>query len=187
MTDLEAAIDGRLLGATDQFATSAHERERVAYHEAGHAILASVVPGIGPVQRISIAQQGPVTLGYTVQTPAEQRCASRKALLDQLAVLLGGAAAEEITFGKIAPGAQNDLQRASDLARTIVGDDFSPRKDDDLRTILVDAYGRAAEVLRVRGDALSAIARYLIDRGGIEGAVLRSLIDRYPAAATPVA
>jgi cell division protease FtsH len=100
---------------------STHEREIVAYHEAGHAVVASVLPGVDPVHKISIVQRGYEALGHTLQVPAEERyLLTRQALLNQLAVWLGGRSAEEIVFQEISTGAQNDLQRATDLARSMV-------------------------------------------------------------------
>ena len=100
---------------------SQKEREIVAYHESGHAIVATAIPGMDPVHKISIVQRGFGALGYTMQLPLEDRyLMQRKDLLNQLAVLLGGRTAEEIALGEISTGAQNDLQRATDIARAMV-------------------------------------------------------------------
>jgi cell division protease FtsH len=100
---------------------SSKEREIVAYHESGHAIVATVIPGMDPVHKISIVQRGFGALGYTMQLPLEDRyLLQRQDLLNQLAVLLGGRTAEELALGEISTGAQNDLQRATDIARAMV-------------------------------------------------------------------
>src|SRR3989449_1126309 len=100
---------------------STKEREIVAYHESGHAIVATMLPGMDPVHKISIVQRGFGALGYTMQLPLEDRyLMQRKDLLNQLAVLLGGRTAEEIALDEISTGAQNDLQRATDIARAMV-------------------------------------------------------------------
>jgi cell division protease FtsH len=100
---------------------STKERRIVAYHESGHAIVASVLPDLDPVHKISIVQRGFGALGYTMQLPLEDRyLMTRGDLLSQLAVLLGGRTAEEIALGEISTGAQNDLQRATDIARAMV-------------------------------------------------------------------
>jgi cell division protease FtsH len=100
---------------------STKEREIVAYHESGHAIVASSLPDMDPVHKISIVQRGFGALGYTMQLPLEDRyLMQRRDLLSQLAVLLGGRTAEEIALGEISTGAQNDLQRATDIARAMV-------------------------------------------------------------------
>jgi cell division protease FtsH len=97
------------------------EREIVAAHEAGHAIVASVVPGADPVHKISIVQRGYEALGHTLQLPAEDRyLRTRRELCDQLAVWVGGRAAEEVVFREMTTGGQNDLQHATEVARAMV-------------------------------------------------------------------
>ncbi|MBP2671533.1 MAG: ftsH [candidate division NC10 bacterium] len=97
------------------------EKETVAYHEAGHALVAESRPNADRVTKVSIIPRGVAALGYTLQTPTEDRYLMRRAeLLDRIDVLLGGRVAEEIVFGDISTGAQNDLQRVTDLARHMV-------------------------------------------------------------------
>ena len=97
------------------------EREIVAYHEMGHAIVASSLPGTDPVKKISIIPRGIAALGYTMQTPTEDRFLMNKSeLFNRIATLLGGRAAEEIVFEDISTGAHNDLARATDIARSMV-------------------------------------------------------------------
>jgi len=99
------------------------EKEIVAYHESGHALVAMLLPNTDPVSKVSIIPRGIAALGYTQQLPTEERyLMTRDELLDRLQVLLGGRAAEEVIFGDISTGAQNDLQRASDIARSMVMD-----------------------------------------------------------------
>jgi cell division protease FtsH len=100
---------------------SPKEKGIVAYHESGHAIVAESVRYADPVHKISIIPRGIAALGYTQQQPTEDRyLMTRSELLDRLAVLLGGRVAEELIFGEISTGAQNDLQRATDIARSMV-------------------------------------------------------------------
>jgi len=121
MRDFESAIDRLIAGLEKKRVMSPKEREIVAYHESGHAIVASVLPGLDPVHKISIVQRGFGALGYTMQLPLEDRyLMTRGDLYSQLAVLLGGRTAEEIALGEITTGAQNDLQRATDIARAMV-------------------------------------------------------------------
>jgi cell division protease FtsH len=121
MRDFDSAIDRLIAGLEKKRVMSAKEREIVAYHESGHAIVASVLPGLDPVHKISIVQRGFGALGYTMQLPLEDRyLLTRGDLLSQLAVLLGGRTAEEIALSDISTGAQNDLQRATDMARAMV-------------------------------------------------------------------
>jgi cell division protease FtsH len=121
MGDFEEALDRVLAGLKRKRVMSAREREIVACHEAGHAIVASVLPGVDPVHKLSIVQRGYEALGHTLQLPAEERyLRTRQELLSQLAVWLGGRAAEEIAFQEVSTGGQNDLERASDVARSMV-------------------------------------------------------------------
>lgn len=121
MLDLEEAIDRLVAGLEKKRIMSPREREMVAYHESGHAIVASALPGLDPVHKISIVQRGFGALGYTLQLPMEDRYLhTRTDLSHQLAVLLAGRTAEEIAIGEISTGAQSDLQRATDIARAMV-------------------------------------------------------------------
>src|SRR4051794_24979413 len=121
MKDFDEAIDRIIAGLEKKRVMSDKERRIVAYHESGHAIVASILPGLDPVHKISIVARGFGALGYTMQLPLEDRyLMTRTDLLGQLAVLLGGRTAEEIAFGEISTGAQNDLQRATDIARAMV-------------------------------------------------------------------
>ncbi len=123
MQDFEEAIDRLVAGLEKKRVMSDKERRIVAYHESGHAIVATLLPGLDPVHKISIVQRGFGALGYTMQLPLEERyLMTRTDLQNQLAVLLGGRSAEEIAFGEISTGAQNDLQRATDIARAMVSE-----------------------------------------------------------------
>jgi cell division protease FtsH len=94
------------------------ERTTVAYHESGHALVAELVPHGNPVAKISIIPRGRAALGYTLQMPTEDRyLLTVEELLDQIAVMLAGRAAERVVFGTISTGASDDLQRATELAR----------------------------------------------------------------------
>lgn len=97
------------------------EKKIVAYHELGHAVVAMSLPETDPVQKISIIPRGIAALGYTMQVPTEDRFLMRRTeLLNRIATLLGGRAAEEIIFDDISTGAHNDLSRATDIARSMV-------------------------------------------------------------------
>ncbi len=121
MKDFDEAIDRLVAGLEKKRVMNTREREIVAYHESGHAIVASALPGLDPVHKISIVQRGFGALGYTMQLPFEDRyLMTRTDLQHQLAVLLAGRTAEEIALNEISTGAQNDLQRATDIARAMV-------------------------------------------------------------------
>jgi cell division protease FtsH len=120
--DFDEAID-RVVGGLQKKnrVMNPQEKEIVAYHESGHAIVAESVEHADPVHKISIIPRGIAALGYTQQQPTEDRyLMTRSELLDRLAVLLGGRVAEEQVFGEISTGAQSDLQRATDIARSMV-------------------------------------------------------------------
>jgi cell division protease FtsH len=97
------------------------EREIVAYHEMGHALVALALPGVDPVHKVSIIPRGVGALGYTIQRPTEDRfLMTREELESKMAVLLGGRAAELIVFGHLSTGAADDLARVTDIARSMV-------------------------------------------------------------------
>jgi cell division protease FtsH len=120
--DLEEAIDRVQLGLKKRGrAMNEDEKRRVAVHEGGHAIVALSVEHADPVHRVTIIPRSIGALGVTLQLPTEDRyLMTRDELLDRLAVMLGGRAAEEVMYGSISTGAQNDLERATETARQMV-------------------------------------------------------------------
>jgi cell division protease FtsH len=122
MTDLDEAIERVVAGLQKKSRVMRpQEKKTVAYHESGHALVAELVPGADPVSKISIIPRGITALGYTQQTPTEDRyLMTRTELLSRIYVLLGGRVAEEMVFNDVSTGAQNDLQRATEIARTMV-------------------------------------------------------------------
>jgi cell division protease FtsH len=120
--DFDEAIDRVVAGLQKKTRVmNAQEKEIVAFHESGHAIVAESVEHADPVHKITIIPRGIAALGYTQQQPTEDRyLMTRSELLDRLAVLLGGRVAEELVFEEISTGAQNDLQRATEIARSMV-------------------------------------------------------------------
>jgi len=122
MSEFQEAVE-RIIGGLEKKnrLINSHEREVVAHHEMGHAIVAMSLPGTDPVQKISIVPRGIAALGYTMQVPTEDRfLMSRTELLNKIASLLGGRAAEEIVFKDISTGAHNDLSRATDIAKSMI-------------------------------------------------------------------
>ena len=122
MKDFEAAIDRVIAGPEKKHrALNPAEKKRVAFHESGHALVAETVPTGEPVHKVSIIPRGVAALGYTLQLPVDEKFLStEEELLDQIAILLGGRVAEELVFGDISSGASNDLERASEIARSMV-------------------------------------------------------------------
>ena len=122
MADFDEAIARVVAGLQKKGRVmSPKEKQTVAYHESGHAIVAELVPGADPVTKISIIPRGVAALGYTQQLPTEDRyLMTRSELLARIHVLLGGRVAEEMIFGDVSTGAQIDLQKATEIARTMV-------------------------------------------------------------------
>jgi cell division protease FtsH len=122
MPEFEEAVERIVAGLEKKNRLiNANEREIVAYHEMGHALVALSLPGTDPVQKISIIPRGIAALGYTMQVPTEDRYLMKKTeLLNKIASLLGGRAGEEIIFGDISTGAHNDLARATDIAKSMI-------------------------------------------------------------------
>jgi cell division protease FtsH len=122
MIDFQDAIERVVAGLEKKNKIiSPNERKIVAYHEAGHAIVGWYLEHTDPVMKVSIVPRGLAALGYTLQTPLEDRfLMTKEELSDRICALLGGRIAEEIVFGKISTGAQNDLERITNLAMAMV-------------------------------------------------------------------
>lgn len=120
--DFNEAIE-RVIAGLEKKSRVLNEKEKkiVAYHEVGHALVGALMPGGGKVSKISIVPRGLAALGYTLKLPTEDRfLMDEKEFREQIAMLLGGRAAEEIVFGTVSNGASNDMQRATDIAERMV-------------------------------------------------------------------
>jgi cell division protease FtsH len=172
MADFEAAIDRVIAGPEKKHRVmNAEEKRRVSFHEAGHALVARAVPTGEPVHKVSIIPRGIAALGYTLQLPvAEKFLSTEQELNDQLAILLGGRAAEELACGEVSSGASNDLERASEIAREMV---TRLGMSDSLGPL---SYGRRQQSLYLGSD-------YVEDRNYSEAtaqridAAVRQLVD----------
>jgi len=122
--DFEKAVEKIMTGLEKKSRVmNPDERRVIAYHEAGHAIVAAFTPEADPVQKVSIVPRGFGALGFTLQVPIEDRyIVTQDKLLGEIDVLMGGRAAEDLTFGKISTGASNDITRATDIARRMITD-----------------------------------------------------------------
>lgn len=122
MAEFEEAIDRVMAGPERKSRViSKKEREIIAYHEAGHALVASKIDGSDPVHKISIIPRGHMALGYTLQLPEEDRfLISKKELADRITILLSGRVTEQIKFKDVTTGASNDLERSTQIARQMV-------------------------------------------------------------------
>jgi cell division protease FtsH len=151
------------------------EREIVAYHEMGHALVALALPGVDPVHKVSIIPRGVGALGYTIQRPTEDRfLMTREELENKMAVLLGGRASELIVFGHLSTGAADDLRRVTDIARSMVTRYGMSEKlgnvayDRDSRTFLtgpdLPSMPRERDYAETTATAIDGEVRALLDR-----------------------
>ncbi len=184
------------------------EKERVAHHEVGHALVALAVPGGGEVQKISIIPRGVSALGYTLQLPTEDRFVLRQSELEaKLAVLLGGRVAEELIFGDLSTGAQDDLLKATQLARTMVktygmsplighlsweppsapqwamaephyADEVARDIDRETKRIVGEQHARVLRLLQTRKDEIRAGAQALLERESLTGPELEAAVAK---------
>ncbi len=122
--DFEKAVEKIMTGLEKKSRVmNPDERRVIAYHEAGHALVAAYTPEADPVQKVSIVPRGFGALGFTLQVPLEDRyIVTQDKLLGEIDVLMGGRAAEELAFGKVSTGAANDITRATDIARRMITD-----------------------------------------------------------------
>ncbi len=212
MADFEEAIERVIAGLEKKSRViNKREKEIIAYHECGHAIVANMLPRTDKVRRVSIIPRGIAALGYTVQLPTEERyLLTRSELLDRITVMLGGRAAEEVIFNEVSTGAKNDLDRATDIARSMVtsygmseklgplsfdrgrplflevpwsapkeySEDTSRKIDEEVRTIVSDAYEKARTILTEKLEKLKMIASILLDKEVIEGDELKKLLGQ---------
>ena len=120
--DFDHALERVIAGTQSRRVLNDHEKEVVAYHEAGHALVAELLPAVDRPHRVSIVPRGRA-LGYTLNLPDEDRyLKTREELIDHMTMLLGGRAAEQIVFGAVSTGASDDLRRASEIAGAMITD-----------------------------------------------------------------
>ncbi|MFN2491138.1 MAG: ATP-dependent zinc metalloprotease FtsH [Actinomycetota bacterium] len=164
MADLEEAIDRVIAGLERRSQVlSDKERRLVAFHELGHALVARFVQHSDPVHRVSIIPRGIGALGYTQQLPDEERyLMSEPELRDRIAVLLGGRAAEEVVFGFATTGAQDDLKKATEIARRMVMEFGMSTKVGPIN--IADEGPRFLAPVFRRGDDVSEETEVAIDR-----------------------
>ena len=122
MADFQEAVERTIAGPQKKsMIVTADERQRIAYHEAGHALVTHMTPGGDPVQKISIIPRAAGALGYTLRMPLEDRyLLSRPELLDRIRVLMAGRAAEDVVFGVVSTGASDDLEQAAEVVRRML-------------------------------------------------------------------
>jgi cell division protease FtsH len=201
--DFDAALERVIAGTQSRRVLNEHEKDVVAYHEAGHALCAELLPAVDRVHRVSIVPRGRA-LGYTLNLPDEDRyLKTREELIDQMTMLLGGRAAEQLVFGAVTTGASDDLRRASDIAGAMITDfamgtsvavtgrgaPLDERvseqtlrlRDEEREELLHEARAAALQMLTLHRETLNALAAELRAREVLE----RSAIERIVAGAVP--
>jgi cell division protease FtsH len=172
MSEFEEAVERVMAGLEKKNRLiNPKEKEIVAYHELGHATVAFSLPGTDPVQKISIIPRGIAALGYTMQVPTEDRFLMKKTeLLNKIATLLGGRAAEEIVFDDISTGAHNDLAKATDIARSMVKEYGMSDKvgkvyfSNEKRAAFLNVYGEgASDYSEATAELIDREVRQIID------------------------
>jgi len=206
MAELEAAVDRVLAGPERRGRLlSLDERRTIAYHEMGHALVLTSLPGTDPVRRVSIVGRGR-SLGWTLTVPEGDRAlGSKSQLRNRLAGLLGGRVAEEIVLGPedITTGGADDLLKATQLARQMVtelgmsglgvrvvetgtmglagvhSDEFGRRVDAEVDRLLDEALSRARAILGTRSDLLDELAKRLLEVETMSGAELAAMVSTH--------
>jgi AFG3 family protein len=209
MDDFQEAMD-RVIGGLEKKNKIINplEKKIVAYHEAGHAIAGWFLEHANPLVKVSIVPRGVAALGYAQYLPKEQFLYRTEQLMDEMCVTLGGRAAEEIVFGKISTGAQNDLERITKLAYSMVtvygmneklgnisyydskGSDYQFNKpysettareiDEEVRKIIAEAYTRTKKLLQSKKDKLTILAEQLLEKEVLFQSDLEALVGPRP-------
>ena len=206
--DFKEAVERQIAGLEKKSRRiSPKERKIVAYHESGHALIAEITKGAKKVNKVSIVPRGMAALGYTLNTPEENKYLMQKhELIAEVDTLLGGRAAEEVFIHEISTGAGNDLERATDIIKSmatiygmsdIVGlmvlekrqnqflggqtqkdfsDDMAKNLDEHIKTILNERYVAVLQSLRENSDAIEQMTAELLDIEVISGERVRDII-----------
>jgi cell division protease FtsH len=204
--DMQAARDKVLMGAERRsLIMSEHERTTCAYHEAGHAIVAALLPEADPLHKVSIIPRGRA-LGVTMQLPEADRHAHSKSFLEtQIAILMAGRVAEELCLRQMTSGASNDIERATELARKMVcelgmsalgpvhfrrpsgawdsdsraagfSEEAARRVDDEISGLVMHGYETARQIIERERGAVRALALELLEVESVDGDRLKQII-----------
>jgi AFG3 family protein len=207
MDDFNYALD-KVIGGLEKKSKliAPHEKEIIAFHEAGHAICGWFLEHASPLVKVTIVPRGIGTLGYAQYLPKEEYITRTEQLLDRVCMTLGGRAAEEVVFGKISTGAQNDLDQITKIAYSMVTvfgmneavgnisfhglsqDQFqkpysehtAQMIDDQVRAIIDREYARAKKLLSEKRESLEKLARQLLDKEVLQKADVERLIGPRP-------
>jgi cell division protease FtsH len=147
--DFDAAIDRIVAGVQQKKVLTDKERRILAYHEAGHALMSHLMGEVAPVQKVSIVSRGSA-LGYTLNLPTEDRyMETKEELIDMMKIALAGRAAEQVVFGRVTNGAASDLEKATEIARSMVFE-WGMADVVSSRTLRADNYALSEETKRLR-------------------------------------
>jgi cell division protease FtsH len=199
--DFDSALERVVAGMQSRRTLNDHERRVVAFHEAGHALCAELLPGVDRVHKISIVPRGRA-LGYTLNLPEEDRyLKTREELIDYMTVLLGGRAAEEIVFGAITTGASDDLSRVAEISRSmihdyamgttitsrrvsaeggLVSDRTRELRDDEQQHLSDEAMRGAVKLILDHRPLLDELARDLLENEVLERKDIERIMDGTP-------
>jgi cell division protease FtsH len=208
MDDFQDAID-RVIGGLEKKnkIISPEEKKIIAYHEAGHAVCGWFLEHAYPLLKVTIVPRGVAALGYAQYTPKEQYLYNTDQLMDQMCMTLGGRAAEEIFFGKISTGAQNDLQQVTKISYSMVtvygmnekvgnvsfydpaaenqftkpySEETGKLIDDEVRVLVDKAYERTKHLLRERREEVEHLAHALLDKEVLHKDDVELIIGKRP-------
>jgi cell division protease FtsH len=214
-SDLDAARDKVLMGVERKsVAMSEHERVTCAYHEAGHAVVAALLPDADPLHKVTIIPRGRA-LGVTMQLPEADRYTHSKPFIEaQIAILMGGRVAEELFLRQMTSGASNDIERATELARKMVcelgmsplgpvhfrrpansfdndnraagfSEETARRVDDEIRSLVMRGYETAREIVERQRLAVKALAQELLDVESVDAERLKQIVAQHVVAVRP--
>jgi cell division protease FtsH len=199
--DLMEAVEQVLVGKEKKDRIlSKEERKIVSYHEVGHALISAVQKNTEPVQKITIVPRTMGALGYVMQVPEDEKYLQTKdEIIDDIIVSLGGRAAEEVIFNTVTTGAENDIEKATNMARSMItmfgmsdrfglmqlesvqnryldgnrvlncSDQTAALVDEEVKKLLADCYEKAKQIIREHLDAMDKIAQFLIEKETITG------------------
>jgi cell division protease FtsH len=211
--DLDAARDKVLMGVERKsVAMSEHERVTCAYHEAGHAVVAALLPDADPLHKVTIIPRGRA-LGVTMQLPEADRYTHSKPFIEsQIAILMGGRVAEELFLRQMTSGASNDIERATELARKMVcelgmsplgpvhfrrpssswdndnraagfSEETARRVDDEIRSLVMRGYETARQIVERQRIAVKVLAEELLEVESVDSDRLKQIVAQHVVAA----
>jgi cell division protease FtsH len=207
--DLDAARDKVLMGVERKsVAMSEHERVTCAYHEAGHAVVAALLPEADPLHKVTIIPRGRA-LGVTMQLPEADRYTHSKPFIEsQIAILMGGRVAEELFLRQMTSGASNDIERATELARKMVcelgmsplgpvhfrrpasafdndsrasgfSEETARRVDDEIHTLVMRGYETARQIVERQRQAVKVLAEELLEAESVDSDRLKAIVAQH--------